>query len=47
MPDCEYETRNKQALFLLENEWGCGKISVYELARLLRGDNEPDHCQET
>lgn len=40
---CEAERRNRKALFLLENEWGCGRINVAELQRLLRGD-EPDTC---
>ena len=35
---CEAERRNKQALYILENEWGCGRIDVGELQRLLRGD---------
>jgi hypothetical protein len=46
-PVCEAERRNKQALFILENEWGCGRINVRELQRILRGDNEPDTCKET
>ena len=43
MSDCEAETRNKQALYLLENEWGCGRIDVGQLQRVLRG-TEPDTC---
>lgn len=40
---CEAEIRNKQALFILETEWGCGRINVGLLQRILRGD-EPDTC---
>jgi len=40
---CEAEIRNKQALYLLENEWGCGRIDVGQLQRILRG-TEPDTC---
>lgn len=40
---CEAERRNKQALYILENEWGCGRIDVGALQRLLRG--EPCECQ--
>ena len=43
---CEAEQRNLKALFILENEWGCGRIDVGALQRLLRGD-EPDTCKET
>lgn len=46
-PTCEAERRNKQALYILENEWGCGRINVSQLQRILRGDNEPDTCKET
>ena len=46
MPDCEAERRNKQALYVLENEWGCGRIDLGQLRRILRGDNEPDHCKD-
>lgn len=42
-PTCESDRRNKQALYILENEWGCGRIDVYALARLLRG--EPCECE--
>jgi hypothetical protein len=39
---CEANERNQQALFVLENEWGCGKIDVGQLQRILRGD-QCDH----
>ncbi len=35
---CEAEERNMQALYILENEWGCGRIDVSELQRILRGE---------
>ena len=38
MPDCEAEERNKRALYILENEWGCGRIDVGQLQRILRGE---------
>lgn len=41
---CEAELRNRKALFILENEWGCGRIDVAAMQRLLRGDGEPDTC---
>jgi hypothetical protein len=41
---CEAERRNRQALYVLENEWGCGRIDVGALRRILRGD-EPDTCE--
>lgn len=40
---CEAETRNKQALYVLENEWGSGRIDVSALKRILLG-GEPDNC---
>jgi hypothetical protein len=40
---CEAQRRNQKALYILENEWGCGRIDVGKLQRLLRGD-EPDTC---
>ena len=43
MAECEAERRNKQALYILENEWGCGRIDVGRLQMILRG-NEPDTC---
>jgi hypothetical protein len=36
--DCEAEERNKRALYMIQNEWGCGRIDVGEIVRLLRGD---------
>ena len=37
---CEADERNQQALFILENEWGCGRIDVGELQRILRGNTK-------
>jgi len=34
---CEADDRNKQALFVLENEWGCGRIDYGRLRQILRG----------
>ena len=45
MTVCEAELRNKRALYELENEWGCGRIDVGKLQRILRGD-ETDTCDE-
>lgn len=45
VPVCEAERNNKRALFLLENEWGHGRIDVGQMQRVLRGD-EPDTCKE-
>jgi hypothetical protein len=42
---CEANERNQQALYVLENEWGCGKIDVGQLQRILRGDT-CDHEKE-
>jgi hypothetical protein len=42
---CEAERRNKQALYILENKWGCGEINVPEMQRLLRGTGEPCECK--
>ena len=42
---CEAEDRNKRALYLLENEWGCGRINLGDMRRILRGD-EPDTCDK-
>jgi hypothetical protein len=42
---CESGRNNKRALYVLENEWGQGRINVGELQRLLRGD-EPDVCDK-
>jgi len=38
MNDCEAEERNQRALYLLQNEWGCGRIDVSALVRILRGE---------
>jgi hypothetical protein len=35
---CEAEERNHRALYLLENEWGCGRIDIAAMQRLLRGE---------
>ena len=42
---CEADDRNKQALFVLENEWGCGRIDIARMRHLLRGDSS-DHEEE-
>jgi hypothetical protein len=39
MSDCEAEERNLRALYILENEWGCGRIDVGKLQKLLRGED--------
>ena len=44
--ECEAELRNQRALYVLENEWGCGRINVGDLQRILRG-KEPDTCCQT
>lgn len=46
MPECEADRRNRMALYLLENEWGAGRIDVGQLKRILRG-GEPDICETT
>lgn len=38
MAECEADERNRRALYILENEWGCGRIDVGALQRLLRGE---------
>jgi hypothetical protein len=35
---CEADERNQQALFILETEWGCGKIDIGRMQKILRGD---------
>ncbi len=45
---CEADDRNKQALFVLENEWGCGRIDVSRIKSILRGtgcDCEATHAR--
>jgi hypothetical protein len=44
---CEAEDRNRQALFVLENEWGCGRVDIGKIKRILRGDDCIDHIEET
>jgi hypothetical protein len=45
-PDmCEAEDRNKQALFVLENEWGCGRVDIGRMLSILRGNG--CECEET
>lgn len=41
---CEAEDRNKRALFVLETEWGCGRIDVGRIKSILRGNG--DHLQD-
>jgi len=36
---CDAENRNKQALFLIETEWGCGRIDIGRICHVLRGDD--------
>ena len=43
---CEADDRNKQALFVLENEWGCGRIDIGRLRSLLRGNGDHSECEE-
>lgn len=42
---CEAEDRNKQALFVLENDWGCGRVDFGGLRRILRGE-DCDHTED-
>lgn len=44
VPECEAETRNKQALYQLENDWGRGILDIGAMQRLLRGDGTPCTC---
>ena len=44
VPECEAETRNKQALYILENDWGRGILDLGAMQRLLRGDGTPCTC---
>jgi hypothetical protein len=41
---CEADDRNRQALFVLENEWGCGRIDVGRIRQILRGE-DCDHAE--
>ena len=50
---CEAEERNLRALFVLENEWGCGRIDIGLMKHILRGTGgqyeqdceEPTHAR--
>jgi hypothetical protein len=50
---CDAEARIKQALFVLENEWGCGRIDVTGMRHILQGTSglytndceEPTHAR--
>ncbi|MBT2587906.1 hypothetical protein [Arthrobacter sp. ISL-95] len=35
--ESDAERRIKQAIFLIENDWGCGKVDVAEILAVLRG----------
>lgn len=35
---CEADIRNKRALFVIEIDWGCGRIDVGRIKEILRGD---------
>jgi hypothetical protein len=37
---CEAEDRNKKALFVLQTDWGCGRIDVGRIQSILKGDCE-------
>jgi len=39
---CEADERNRRALYLLNNEWGNGRININDMRRILTG--EPDTC---
>lgn len=39
---CEADERNRRALYLLNNEWGNGRINIHDMRRILTG--EPDTC---
>lgn len=41
---CEADDRNKRALFVLENEWGCGRIDIGRMLSILRGNG--CECEE-
>jgi hypothetical protein len=41
---CEADERNKQALFVIQNEWGCGRIDIGRIRSILRGDG--NECEE-
>ena len=43
---CDADERNLRALFILENEWGCGRIDVPAMQRLLRGDQHNQPCDK-
>lgn len=40
---CEAEERNQKALFILENEWGSGRIDIGLMKSTLRGRECDDH----
>ena len=41
---CEADLRNKRALFVIENDWGCGLVDVSRIKEILRGDGAA--CEE-
>jgi hypothetical protein len=42
---CEAEDRNKRALFVIENQWGCGRIDIGMIKSILCGTG--CECEET
>lgn len=35
--ESDAERRIKKAIFVIENDWGCGKVDVAEILSILRG----------
>ena len=46
MPECEADRRNKQALYVLENEWGQGRFDYAKIKGILAArDTEACTCE--
>lgn len=45
---CDAEERNKQALYILKNDWGSGRVDVGRIMRILDGGRGPytNDCEE-
>jgi hypothetical protein len=45
-PMCDAGDRNQQALFVLETEWGCGRVDIGRIKGILLGENRSHECEE-
>ena len=46
MPECEADRRNRQALYVMELDWGSGRFDYGKIRGILTGHDTPQDAEQ-